>query len=427
MKITVIGHSLEGITSASCLAEIGNKVYLSQDIDSTNGEDLFDHPSMQDGGLHAVFKKQIDDGRLEVTNEIDVTAYSSDLYVVTSIPDDNASLVGLLDELSEDKRCSGVIFTCSIPVGGLDQALSGKHLAVAYIPEFIREGSALQDFRNPHALTIGCESDALLILIKELYKPFIKSHTSLQIMTIKEAEFARFAVSAMLATRVSFMNELANITELLDIDIQVIKQALGSDPRIGEQYLNSGTGFGGRQLAEDLLQITGIENTRPDNIGLLNSVMEINERQKDSLFRKVWRFFEGDIRGRTFTVWGGAFKPNSSRIDNAPILKLMESFTYQGAILNIYDPGCSEELTRYIEANNLTTQIGICDNPYSALDGSAALLIVTEWREFLMPDFDEMKVRLSAPIIFDGRNIFEPERMKERGYRYFAIGRGERV
>ncbi len=427
MKITVIGHSLEGITSASCLAEIGNKVYLSPVIDHTNGEDLFNHPSMQDGGLHAVFKKQIDDGRLEIAHEIDVATYSSDLYVVTSIPDNNAALVDLLDELSEDRRCSGVIFTCSIPVGGLGQALTGKHLPVAYIPEFIREGSALQDFRNPHTLTIGCESNTLLILIKELYKPFIKSHTSLQLMTIKEAEFARFAVSAMLATRVSFMNELANITEILDIDIDVIKQALGSDPRIGEQYLNSGTGFGGRQLAKDLLQITGIENTRPDNIGLLNRVMGINERQKDSLFRKVWRFFDGDIRDRTFTIWGGAFKPNSSRIDNAPILKLMESFSYQGAILNIYDPGCSEELTRYIEANNLTTHVGICDNPYSALEGSDALLIVTEWREFLMPDFKKIKLRLSAPLIFDGRNIYEPERMKERGYRYFAIGRGERV
>jgi len=427
MKITVIGHSLEGITSASCLAEIGNKVYLCPVDDHPTEESLFDHPSMQDGGLYGVFKKQIDEIRLVIIDKLDIDTYSSDLYVVTSIPDNNAYLVHLLDRLSEDRRCSGVIFTCSIPVGGLGKALSDKHLPVAYIPEFIREGSALQDFRNPHTLTIGCESSTLLILIKELYKPFIMSHTSVQIMSIKEAEFSRFAISAMLATRVSFMNELANITELLDIDIDVIKRVIGSDPRIGEQYLNSGTGFGGRQLAEDLLQITDLENTQPDNIGLLNRVMKINERQKDSLFRKVWRFFDGDIRDRTFTIWGGAFKPNSTRIDNAPILKLIDSFTFQGAILNIYDPGCSEAISMYVAGKNLTAQVGISDNPYSALDGADALLIVTEWREFLMPNFDEIKLRLSQPLIFDGRNIYEPERMKDRGYRYFAIGRGERV
>ena len=393
MKITVIGHSLEGITSASCLAEIGNKVYLSPSINEVCTDDLFDHPSMQDGGLHAVFKKQIEDRRLIILNKLDIDTYSSDLYVVTSIPDDNDALVTMLDMLSKDNRCSGVIFTSSIPVGGLEQAITNKHLPVAYIPEFIREGTALQDFRVPHTLTIGCESQTLLILIKELYKPFIKSHTSLQIMSIKEAEFARFAVSAMLATRVSFMNELANITELLDIDIDVIKQAIGSDPRIGKQYLNCGTGFGGRQLAQDLLKITALENTRPDNVGLLNRVMEINERQKESLFRKVWRFFQGDIRDRTFAIWGGAFKPNSSHINNAPILSLIKSFTYQGAILNIYDPGCSEELIKYVNENKISDQVGICSDPYSALDGADALLIVTEWREFLMPDFDEIKIR----------------------------------
>ena len=427
MKITVIGCSLEGITSACCLAEIGNKVLLSPILGEQSCGNLFNHPSMQDGGLHAVFKNQIDENRLTLIDHLDVEAASSDLYVVTAIPDDNESLALLLDELSKDSKCSGLIFTCSIPVGGLDQAIKEQHLPVAYIPEFIREGSALEDFRNPHTLTIGCKNETLLKLIKELYEPFIKSHTSLQIMSIKEAEFARFAISAMLATRVSFMNELANITELLGIDIEVIKQALGSDPRIGKHYLNSGAGFGGRQLAEDLLLITDLENVRPDNIGLLNRVMKINERQKDLLFRKVWRFFKGDIRGRTFTIWGGAFKPNSSRIDNAPILKLIESFTFQGAILNIYDPGCSEVLIQYIEDQCLTDQVGICDNLYSALDGADALLIVTEWREFLMPDFDEIKLRLSAPLVFDGRNIYDAERMKQRGYRYFAVGRGEKV
>lgn len=425
MKITVIGHTLEGITTAACLAEIGNKVYLCPMNEYE--KDLFQHPSMQDGGLHSVFKTQFEEGRLKISNAIDVDKYSSDLYVVTTIPDSNITLPWLLDTFSRDSRCQGLIFTCSIPVGGLNKAIKRNHIPVAYIPEFIREGSALEDFRNPHTLTIGCEDSELLKLIQELYRPFIQSHTSLQIMKIKEAEFARFAISAMLATRVSFMNELANITELLNIDIDAIKRALGSDPRIGEQYLSPGVGFGGRQLAEDLLQITELENAQPDNIGLLHGVMQINERQKDSLFRKVWRYFQGDIRGRTFAIWGGAFKPNSSKIDNAPILKLIESFVYQDAVLNIYDPGCSKALTDYIQKHNLTSQVGICDNPYTALDGADGLLIVTEWREFLMPDFNEMKLRLLKPLIFDGRNIYDPKRMKERGYSYFAIGRGERI
>ena len=427
MKITVIGHSLEGITTASCLAEIGNKVYLCPMDDGEFKSNLFQHSSMQDSGLFATFNTQIDEGRLHIADEINVTDYSSDMYFITSIPDKDVSLELILDRFSKDKSCKGIVFTCSIPVGGLDKAIKDSHLPVAYIPEFIREGSALEDFRNPHTLTIGCENKELLKLIKELYKPFIQSHTSLQTITIREAEFARFAISAMLATRVSFMNELSSITELLNIDIDAIKRALGSDPRIGEQYLNPGAGFGGRQLAEDLLKITGLETTKLDNVGLLNRVMKINDRQKETLFRKVWRFFKGDLHGRTFTIWGGAFKPNSSKIDNAPVLKLIESFSFQGAVLNIYDPGCAKELSVFVEENNLTDKVGICDNPYSALDGADALLIVTEWREFLMPDFDEIKLRLSQPLIFDGRNIYDPQRMKERGYRYFAIGRGERV
>ncbi len=427
MKITVIGHSLEGITTAACLAEIGNTVLLSPMVSAQSERDLFLHPSMQDGGLYSAFKKQIDDQRLKILDSYEDKAIPSDFYIVTTIPDNPATLVELLDTLSLDSSCSGIIFTCSIPVGGLEQAIKEEHLPVAYIPEFIREGSALEDFRNLNTLTIGCESEELLVLIKELYKPFIKTHTSIQIMSIHEAEFARFAVSAMLATRVSFMNELANITELIDIDIEVIKKALGSDPRIGEQYLNPGTGFGGRQLAEDLLQITEIKDSKPDNIGLLSSVKKINERQKDILFRKVWRYYNGNIRDRVFTIWGGAFKPNSSRISNAPILKLIDSFTYQGAILNIYDPGCAEELNHYINEKKLNSQVGICKGPYSALDGSDALIIITEWSEFLMPDFDEIKLRLSEPLIFDGRNIYQPERMKDRGFRYFAIGRGERI
>ncbi|RLA04159.1 MAG: hypothetical protein DRQ47_03840 [Gammaproteobacteria bacterium] len=427
MKITVIGHSLEGITTASCLAEIGNKVYLTPMNEDEFQDDLFQHSSMQDGGLYSIFKTQIDETRLRISTRINVEDHNNDLYFVTTIPEDKESLSRLLDLLSSDKRCQGVVFTCSIPVGGLDKAIEKSHIPVAYIPEFIREGTAIEDFRNPHTLTIGCENNQLLKLIKELYKPFIHSHTHLQIMTIKEAEFSRFAISAMLATRVSFMNELANITELLNIDIEAIKRALGSDPRIGEQYLNPGIGFGGRQLASDLLQVTELEDTQADNIGLLNRVMTINERQKESLFRKVWRFFEGDIRGRTFAIWGGAFKPNSSKVNNAPILKLIDSFAFQDAILNIYDPGCSQELNEYIEQQQLGNQVAVCDNPYSALDGADALLIVTEWREFLMPDFDEIKLRLSEPLIFDGRNIYDPQRMKERGYRYFAIGRGERI
>ncbi len=427
MKITVIGHTLEGITTASCLAEIGNQVYLCPLDEDEFEANLYNHPSMQDGGLYSVFKTQINEKRLVVSDVINEDYYSSDLYFVASIPDDKHTLLSLLDQFSKDSRCKGAIFSCSIPVGGLYQALNDGHKPVAYIPEFIREGSALDDFRNPNTLTIGCEDSSFLKLIRELYRPFIKAHTSLQIMTIKEAEFARFAISAMLATRVSFMNELANITEILNIDIDAIRRAIGSDPRIGEQYLQSGTGFGGRQLAADLLQITELENVQLDNIGLLRRVMKINERQKETLFRKVWRYFDGNIRGRTFAIWGGAFKPNSSKIDNAPVLKLIESFGFQDAILNIYDPGCGEELTKYIQDKDLNNLVAVADNPYAALDGADALLIITEWREFLMPDFDEIKLRLSAPLVFDGRNIYDPERMKERGYQYFAIGRGERV
>jgi len=427
MKITVVGHTLEGITMASCLAEIGNNVYLSPMDELEFNDNLFEHPSMQDGGLHSVFKLQIDEKRLKVSGAINTREYSSDLYVVSTIPDDKVTVLSLLDKFSEDERCKGIIFTCSLPVGEIDKAIEQHHLPIAYIPEFIREGRALEDFRNLNTLTIGCENPELLKLIKELYQPFIQSHTAVQIMTVKEAEFARFAISAMLATRVSFMNELSNISDVLKIDIDAIKRALGSDPRIGEQYLNPGIGFGGRQLAEDLLLVSELEYSQPDNIGLLNRVMEINERQKETLFRKVWRFFKGDIRGKSFAIWGGAFKPNSSKIHNAPILKLIEAFLHQGAILNIYDPGCSEELSKHIENNAFSNQIGICDGPYSVLDGADALLIVTEWREFLVPDFDEIKKRLIQPLIFDGRNIYEPDRMKERGYRYFAIGRGERT
>jgi len=427
MKITVIGQNLEGITSAACYAEIGNHVLLCSLKEHHVKRDISTHPCMQDAGLNGVVNKQIEDGRLAIHPELDVEKFPADLYVISSMQNSNEALQSLMDEIAKDKTCHGVIFTCSIPVGGLDLAVKSGHSPVAYIPEFMREGSALQDFRNPNSLIIGCENDILLLLIQELYKPFMKSHTRVQIMSVKEAEFARFAVSAMLATRVSFMNELANISELLNIDIDVIQKAVGADPRIGDQYLKPGIGFGGRQLAEDLLHITDLENAKPDNAGLLKSVMQINERQKESLFRKVWRYFNGDLHGKTLAIWGGAFKPNSSRIDNAPIIKLIEAFCYQGVILNIYDPGCEKTLKKYIVENGHEANIGTCENPYQALDGAEALLLVTEWREFWIPDYDEIKLRLNQPLIFDGRNIYEPNRMKQRGFQYYGIGRGERV
>lgn len=427
MKITVIGQNLSGITSAASFAELGNRVILSSLKMQDFQRSIYTHPCMQDPGLHRLLSKQIEDGRLELSPELEVGKQPTDLYVVASMDNSLNALHNLIDLLSTDTQCQGIIFTCSIPVGGLGNAHEEGHLPVAYIPDFMREGSALQDFRNPPGLIIGCEDQNLLALIRELYNPFIKGLTKVQLMKIKDAEFSRFAISAMLATRVSFMNELANITELLDIDIDVIQKAVGSDPRIGDQYLSPGIGFGGRQLAEDLLHIAALENAKPDNAGLLQSVMDINERQKESLFRKVWRYFNGDLHGKTLAIWGGAFKPNSSRIDNAPILKLMEAFCYQGVILNIYDPGSHEALQQQIIDSPCSGSIGLCNNAYQALDGAEALLLVTEWREFWIPDYEEIKLRLKQPLIFDGRNIYDPELMNKRGFKYYAIGRGDKV
>ena len=427
MKITVIGQNLSGITTAACFAEIGNNVILSSLKQKDVDRSIYTHPCMQDPGLQKVFKKQIEDGRLTLNPQVEVGKHATNLYVVTAIDDCDDALGKLLDDLSSDVNCTGVLFTCSLPVGCLDKAVNDDHIAVAYIPEFMREGSVLQDFRNPASLIIGCDDENLISLIEELYSPFIKTDTRVQHMQVKEAEFARFAVSTMLATRVSYMNELANISELLDIDIEVIQKALGSDPRIGDQYLSPGIGFGGRQLAEDLVLINEFDKAKPDNAGLLDAVIKINERQKESLFRKVWRYFNGDLHGKTLAIWGGAFKPNSSRIDNSPILKLIEAFCYQGVILNIYDPGCFEELNDYVKQSPYAGSVGLCHNPYQALDGAEALLLVTEWREFWIPDYDEIKVRLKKPLIFDGRNIYNPELLKQRGFEYYGIGRGDRV
>ncbi|ODV11314.1 MAG: UDP-glucose 6-dehydrogenase [Thiobacillus sp. SCN 64-317] len=439
MKITVIGTGYVGLVTGTCLAEVGNEV-LCLDVDPAKIEILKSGGiPIYEPGLEDMVKRNVAAGRLHFTTDVaESVAFGQIQFIAVGTPPDEDGSADLQYVVAAARNIGRhmseyrlVVDKSTVPVGTADKvrAALAEELAkrgtaiefnVASNPEFLKEGAAVDDFMKPDRIVIGTDSERATALLRQLYAPFQRNHDRLTVMDVKSAELTKYAANAMLATRISFMNELAVLAEKLGADIEQVRHGIGSDPRIGYHFLYAGCGYGGSCFPKDVqaLRRTGQENGIP--LRVLDAVEEANDAQKQVLVNKLTAKLGTDLKGKRFAMWGLAFKPNTDDMREAPSRSMLEALWAMGASVSAYDPAAMEETRRiYGERADLL----LVDSPMDALKGADALLIVTEWKVFRSPDFDTMKLLLKTPLIFDGRNLYEPRVMREIGFDYLPIGR----
>ena len=440
MKITVVGTGYVGLVSGTCLADVGNDV-LCLDVDAEKIRILNSGGiPIYEPGLEAMVARNKAAGRLRFTTSVEeAVAHGTIQFIAVGTPPDEDGSADLQYVLaaarSIGRHMDGykvVVDKSTVPVGTADKVraaiadeLAKRGAAVPYAvvsnPEFLKEGAAVEDFMKPDRIVVGADDARATELMRQLYAPFQRNHERVIVMDVKSAELTKYAANAMLATRISFMNELANLAEKLGADIELVRQGIGSDPRIGYHFLYPGCGYGGSCFPKD---VQALQRTARVDAGVelkvLNAVEAANEAQKTVLSAKIAKRFGADLAGKTFAVWGLAFKPNTDDMREAPSRVLIEDLLARGAKVQSYDPVSMHEAKRIFGDE---PRIAYADSPMAALDGADALAIVTEWKEFRSPDFDAIKSRLKTPVIFDGRNLYDPAQPRAAGLEYFAIGR----
>jgi UDPglucose 6-dehydrogenase len=440
MKVTVIGTGYVGLVTGACLSEMGNHV-VCLDVDERKIRLLNDGGiPIHEPGLKEIVQRNVAAGRLQFTTDIATAVGHGTLQFigVGTPPDEDGSadlqyVVAAATNIGRHMTDYKVIVDKStVPVGTADRvreavtgALKARGLDMAFSvvsnPEFLKEGAAVEDCMRPDRIIVGADDERAVLLMRALYTPFMRNHDRLQLMDVKSAEFTKYAANAMLATRISFMNELALLADKVGADIEQVRRGIGSDPRIGTHFLYPGTGYGGSCFPKDVKALihTGRENGL--DLGVLQAVEAANERQKHVLVGKVVQRFGEDLSGRTFALWGLAFKPNTDDMRDAPSRVIAEELSRRGATLRAYDPVAMEEAARVMKH---LPRLSFAQSQTEALTGADALLVVTEWKEFRNPDFDHIKATLKQPLIFDGRNIYDPALLRTLGVEYHGIGRG---
>ncbi|MFZ6771459.1 UDP-glucose dehydrogenase family protein [Undibacterium sp. SXout7W] len=451
MKITIIGTGYVGLVTGACLAELGNDVFCldvdQRKIDILNGGGIPIH----EPGLEEIVARNRAAGRIHFSTDVEASVAHGDVqFIAVGTPPDEDGSADLQYVLAAarniGKYMTGfkvIVDKSTVPVGTADRVsaavkdeLQARRLPVEFSvvsnPEFLKEGAAVEDFMRPDRIVIGCDhstqGDKARSMMKKLYAPFNRNHERTYWMDVRSAEFTKYAANAMLATRISFMNELANLADHVGADIEAVRHGIGSDPRIGHSFLYAGCGYGGSCFPKD---VQALERTAQDyglNLLILQAVEAVNARQKQVLGNKIMQRFGTDLRGRHFAVWGLAFKPNTDDMRAASSRVLLGELLRNGATVAVYDPVSMDEAKRVLEldfydAPELLASIRYATKPMDALDQADALAIVTEWKAFRSPDFDQVKSRLKQAIIFDGRNLFEPSVMTELGIEYHGIGR----
>jgi len=443
MRVTIFGSGYVGLVTGACLADAGNHV-LCVDIDEERIDTLRrgDVP-IHEPGLSALIQRSRRAGRLEFTTDGQAgVAHGLFQFIAVGTPADEDGSADLehvravarsIGEHIADYRV--VVDKSTVPVGTADlvareiQAQVDRRgvaleFDVVSNPEFLKEGAAVEDFMKPDRIIVGTSNPRTAELLRHLYEPFNRNHDRMIVMDVRSAELTKYAANAMLATKISFMNELANIAERLGADIEKVRVGIGSDPRIGYEFIYPGCGYGGSCFPKDVRALVATAAGKGYKANLLRAVSDVNDQQKQVLFTKIRGYFGGRLEGRTIALWGLAFKPNTDDMRDAPSRTLMESLWSAGARVRAYDPAAREEARRiYGNRGDLT----LCERLEDTLEGADALVIATEWREFRSPDFERIKSELSEPVIFDGRNLFDPELLRTLGFRYFAIGRGDLV
>lgn len=443
MKVTVFGSGYVGLVTGVCLADVGNDV-LCVDIDEEKISRLknADIPIYEPGLEDLVIKNQ-KAGTLSFTTDVEegVKHGLFQFIAVGTPPDEDGSadlqyvtaVATSIGQHMDDYKV--VIDKSTVPVGTadkvkaavqeqLDSRASDLDFDVVSNPEFLKEGAAIADFMKPDRIVIGVDNEKTEDLMRSLYAPFNRNHDRLIAMDIRSAELTKYAANAMLATKISFMNELSHIAERTGANIEQVRVGIGADSRIGYHFIYAGPGYGGSCFPKDVNALVRTAHEFGYEANLLESVEAVNYKQKQVLFEKIMHHFDNELNGKTIALWGLSFKPNTDDMREAPSRVLMEKLWDQGATVKVYDPKAMEETTRiYGQREGLV----LCDKPEDALDNADALVLMTEWHIFQSPDFNMIKNKLKQPVIFDGRNIYKQETMDEFGFTYYAIGRGKQV
>src|SRR5476651_303646 len=450
MKLTIIGSGYVGLVTGACLADIGNDV-LCLDLDErkiailNSGGVPIHEPGLQD-----VIARNRAAGRLSFSTDVQAAVEHGEvLFIAVGTPSDedgSADLKYVLAAARDIGRYMNnfkvIVDKSTVPVGtarrvkaAIDQELATRgvqHMfSVVSNPEFLKEGAAIDDFTRPDRIVLGCDDDVpgerARERMKRLYSPFNRNHERTLYMDVRSAEFTKYAANAMLATRISFMNDLSNLADAVGADIEAVRRGIGSDPRIGYHFLYAGCGYGGSCFPKDVQALAQTARENGHRLRILEAVEEVNDLQKEVLVSKITKRMGEDLRGRTFAVWGLAFKPNTDDMREASSRRLIGALLERGATVRAYDPVALAE-SRRVFALDLADKpqqlerLHFVDSQKDALPGADALVIVTEWKEFKSPDFAHLKSELKMPVIFDGRNLYEPEAMAELGIDYFAIG-----
>ncbi len=441
MNLSIFGTGYVGLVTGACLAEVGHKV-VCIDIDKAKIDNLNNGLlPIWEPGLEALVERNVAEGRLQFTTDIVHGVQHAEIIFIAvgTPPDEDGSadlqyVLAVSESIARNMTGYRVIINKStVPVGTADKvkakvsqvlAERGEEIPFDVVsnPEFLKEGAAVGDFLKPDRIVVGTDSAHVRERIRELYEPFNRNHERTMFMDVKSAELSKYAANAMLATKISFMNELANIAELLGADIEEVRKSIGADPRIGYHFIYPGCGYGGSCFPKDVQALERTAKQIGYDAQLLKAVDTINHRQKNALYLKLTAHFgdEQKLKGKTIALWGLAFKPNTDDMREAPSRTLLNALWQAGASVQAFDPVAMNEAQRlYGDRPDFT----LSQNKYAALDGADALAICTEWQQFRAPDFDEMQNRLNTKTIVDGRNLYLPEKLKAEGWNYYSIGR----
>ena len=439
MKITVFGSGYVGLVTGACLADVGNQV-MCMDVDQGKIDKLKQGIiPIYEPGLEDMVKDNMAAGRLHFTTDVkEAVDFGLFQFIAVGTPPDEDGSADLRYVLAVAKSVAEhmndykiIVDKSTVPVGTADRVKQAvldvlaergesQEFDVVSNPEFLKEGSALDDFMKPDRIIIGTDNPRTAELLKALYSPFNRSRERVITMDIRSAELTKYAANAMLATKISFMNELANLAERLGADIEHVRHGIGSDSRIGYSFIYPGCGYGGSCFPKDVKALERTAKEMGYHAELLSAVENVNDRQKHRLFEKISAHYPNGVKGKTFALWGLAFKPNTDDMREAPSRVLLEALIDAGATVQAYDPEAMHEAQRiYGDKAGLT----YCAKQNQALDNADALIIVTEWKQFRSPDFDDLSRVLKDKVIFDGRNMYEPKFVKQAGLQYYAIGR----
>ncbi len=443
MNVTVFGTGYVGLVTGTCLAEMGNSV-VCVDVDTAKIERLRQGQiPIYEPGLEELVLSNFAAGRLAFTTEpAPAIAHGEVIFIAVGTPPGEDGSADLSHVLAVARTIgthlgagSVIVNKSTVPVGTADrvrdciaEVLGERGVSIGFDvvsnPEFLKEGDAVNDCMRPDRIVVGSDSAAAITLLRRLYAPFNRNHDRIVLMDVRSAELTKYAANAMLATKISFMNEMANIAERVGADIELVRHGIGSDPRIGYHFIYPGMGYGGSCFPKDVQALERIARAHGYDARLLQSVEAVNDTQKSRLFELISTHFDGNLRGRTIAVWGLAFKPNTDDMREAPSRRLLEQLWQAGAQVRAHDPEARDE-ARHLFGER--ADLVLCDQALQALDGADALAVVTEWKAFRSPDFRVLAARLKHAVVFDGRNIYDPAAVEAAGLAYYGIGRGRSV